>query len=149
MATDWNAIYENSIARRSGAAKRKAQPKQKPFNPELGATEAKIIRQATKPLNKTEKRFVLNVLEPWLREGKIQRVCPHESYGLPAGNGSKYHPDFPVWRDSRLVCYEVKGTFIRDDAIAKLKACASANPEIEFWLYQWTKNGWLCQRVES
>ena len=109
----------------------------------------RIINSPQEKLNKTETRFKLEWLDVWLRDGAIDRVCRHESYKLPCGAGTWLAPDFPTWKDNRLTCYEIKGAFIREDAIAKLKACASLNPEIAFYLCQWKGGRWLIQKVEA
>ena len=109
----------------------------------------RIINSPEEKLNKTEARFKLEYLSLWLHDGTIDRICKHESYKLPCGAGTWIAPDFPTWKDGRLTCYEVKGGFIREDAIAKLKACATINPEITFYICQYKAGQWIIQKVEK
>lgn len=111
--------------------------------------QKRIINSPESKLNKTEARFKREWLDVWIHEGAIDRLCRHESYKLPCGAGTWLAPDFPTWKDGRLTCYEVKGAFIREDAISKLKACATVNPEITFYLCQYKGGKWIIQKVEA
>lgn len=109
--------------------------------------EPQIIRQKTKPLNKTEERFRLTYLETWIRDGTIDRYGDHESITLRLANGARFSPDFPTWKDGRLTFYEVKGAKIWDDAKDRLKFAPKAFPEFKFFVCRWKKGEWTIQEV--
>lgn len=111
------------------------------------APEPRIIQQSRKPPNQTEERFRLAYLEAWVRDGEIDRYGEHESIRFQIGNGVTLCPDWPAWKDGRLILFEVKGAFIREDATVKLKCFARAYPEHELWLYQWRGGEWISQKV--
>lgn len=135
MSTWQDALYEAH------------QKKQSAQTVQPTATTTKVIRQADRTLNKTEARFRLDKLLPWLATGEIDRVGEHESVRFAIGNGVTFAPDWPAWKDGRLRFYEVKGAFIREDAIVKLKCFATQYPEHELWLYQWKGGDWIVQRI--
>ncbi len=107
----------------------------------------KIVQQKTKQPNKTELRFKMVYLELWKLTGEIDAYGEHESIRLDIGNGVRFSPDWPTWKDGRLSFYEVKGARIWEDAIVKLKTAARSYPYITFWLYQWKDNQWFEQKI--
>lgn len=112
----------------------------------MGKTQ-KVIRQSSRELNKTEERFRLTYLETWLRTGVIDRYGAHESITLRLGNGARFSPDFPTWKDGKLTFFEVKGAKVWDDAKDRLKFAPVAYPEFRFFVYQWKKGEWITQEV--
>lgn len=107
----------------------------------------KVIRQSSKQPNKTEERFRLTFLEAWVRDGTIDRYGAHESITLKLANGMTLRPDWPVWKGGVLSFFEVKGAFVYEDAIIKLKAFPIAYPEHKLTIYQWKKGEWIIQEV--
>jgi hypothetical protein len=80
-------------------------------------------------LNKTERRFRDQVLEPAWASGRILEYW-REPVKLRLAPRTYYTPDFlvaerpcPDWTPSRLVFLEIKG-FMRDDAAVKVKVAA-------------------------
>lgn len=94
-------------------------------------------------MNNTEARFANEKLE--LNENVLE--WHFESINLRLGPNTFYRPDFVVnMKDGRSIVMEVKGGFIRDDAIAKFHAAALRYGLIWiFELWQYTKrDGWKC-----
>ena len=59
-------------------------------------------------------------------------------------------PDFLVMlADGTLEFHEVKGGFVRDDSLVKLKVAASLYPLFRFVLCEKHRNGWTCHTVSS
>lgn len=106
-----------------------------------------IIRQSTKEPNKTEQRFFLDKLAPWEAMGELDEIGDHESIVLKLANGLTLRPDWPTWKSDKLTFYEVKGGFIREDSIIKLKMAASKYPRFGFFLCQWKGGEWTIQEV--
>jgi hypothetical protein len=98
--------------------------------------DGKIIKQDKKAPNKTELRFESEFLTPWKASGEIDNYDPHEYITLSIGNGVRYTPDWSSWKDGKLTCYEIKGAYMHDDAIVKLKTAAHIYPYIKFRLFQ-------------
>lgn len=107
-----------------------------PVSPQKG------IRTAPEPKTSPERSMAA-----WLRrqqsEGQVL-LWRFEGVCLQTG-GSRYTPDFAVWRtNGTFVLIEVKGPYIRDDALVKFKLMSAGYPEAwaRFELWQLKKDGW-------
>jgi len=59
------------------------------------------------------------------------------------GRGRKYTPDFKVIDNNNdVVYYEVKGGFIREDAMLKFEWAAMLNPDAVFIMMQYKRRQW-------
>ena len=140
MKSRWqDDIYEAAMAKKA-----KANSASKP---DVASASAQIIRQSKKEPNKTERRFLNEYLNIWKHEGRIDEIGEHESITLRLANGSRYSPDWPNWKDGRLTFYEVKGAFIREDAIKAIKSAANKYRHCGFVLYQYAGGEWAFQEV--
>lgn len=115
---------------------------------------SQVIRQSGRRPNKTEIRFELDYLKPWLLARDILSY-EYEAITLKIANGCRFTPDWYVvdWIEpdgfAKVIFYEIKArNMIWDDAIVKLKVAASKYPQFEFWLCAWeAKTGWQIQGV--
>lgn len=90
-------------------------------------------------LNKTETRYAQD-LEYRKRAGEIAD-WKFEAIKLRLADMTTYTPDFAVWQnDGTLDFHEVKGGFIRDDALVKLKVAAEIYKYHRFLLVQYKKD---------
>ncbi len=80
-------------------------------------------RQIPGQMNKTEQAFANLYLEPKVRTGELLE-WKFEPVSLRLADNTFYRPDFMAIYPDRICIYEVKGTFARDDAIAKWKIAA-------------------------
>lgn len=61
-----------------------------------------------------------------------------------------YSPDFMVQLSDRTMeIHEVKGGYVRDDAMVKLKAAAHIYPQFRFVMMQKTRHGWERREIKS
>ena len=101
-------------------------------------------RPIPKPaMNKTEARY-RQQLELQRHAGEIINFWfePSKWKVSPDFNGT-YTPDFLVLRsDHSLLFVEVKGKYIREDALAKFKAAAGMYPCLAWKMMQWTGSVW-------
>ena len=88
-------------------------------------------------LNKTEQEFAdrLNNLS------EIQ-YWQFESLTFKLGHRCTYTPDFVAVTQDEIRIYEVKGGFIREDAIVKFKAAADKFPQFRWILAQKKRGQW-------
>lgn len=167
MATDWTAFVEANPHRLKGAKPQvrfathyDTIPHVDCQDPERcdcecpGCAKVKIgppqiVRQRMKEPNATERRFELEYLKPWLHIGQIDRYGEHESIRMDIGSGVTLCPDWPIWKDGKLSFVEVKGGFLRDDAVVKLKCFPRVYPEHPLWLYQWKGGIWIPQLMRA
>jgi len=89
-------------------------------------------------LNKTERRY-LDIL----RERFPNRPIMIQSITLRVAHNTKYTPDFAYSYGAALMFVEVKGGFVRDDAIVKLKTAANKFPQFTFIKAQYKKGKWI------
>jgi hypothetical protein len=106
-----------------------------------------IIKQSRKEPNKTELRFEMEYLKPWLAAGEIDEIGEHESITLRLANGLRYSPDYPTWKNDRLTFYEVKGERVWEDSIKSLKIAANKYTHCRFFIYKYVKGQWIWQEV--
>lgn len=107
--------------------------------------QGRRIRQRTAPLmNQTEKRFYM-----WFGGPTASPPIHIQALTFRLANGVTYRPDFAGFYDNgTLACFEVKGPWMTDDAVAKLKMAASVYPQIEWSLCSATaRNEWTMQRI--
>lgn len=106
-------------------------------------TTKKRIRQSSKPLsNKLETEF-----GAWLHGTYPLATIAEQAITFRLANGVKYTPDWIVFGNIFVSCFEVKGKHTWDDAIVKVKVAASLYPDIR-WLMVWKLNGeWMMQSV--
>lgn len=86
-------------------------------------------------MNKTERRFMEEVLEPLLATRSIARYA-FEPLKFRLAGRTFYTPDFLVsaaW-GRRPAMVDVKGGYIREDASIKIKVAAAAFPEFRWML---------------
>lgn len=86
-------------------------------------------------LNKTEAAF-LAILRSRGHTVKIHALT------FKLAHNTRYTPEFFVVEDGRLVIWEVKGGFIREDAWIKLKTASRLFPEFVFKMAQLDKGQW-------
>lgn len=114
-----------------------------PFQPDDGkaASKPKRIRQRTKPLmNRLEQEFYDTQIHPALRyQVHAQAVT------LLIGNGVRYTCDF--FNLTTQVADEVKGEWMVDDAVVKLKMAATVFREITFRLNWKHEDEWQQQII--
>ena len=92
-------------------------------------------------MNKTESRFA-DQLSMLKHTGSLSWY-EYEAIKLKLAPKTFYTPDFvAVDKTGQVIVYEVKGGFIRDDAIVKLKIAARLFPMFRFKLCQWKNKQW-------
>jgi hypothetical protein len=111
------------------------------------AKPKRVIRQSRKKPNKTEARFEIDYLKLWMATGFIADYG-FEAVTLRLANGLRYTPDWwTVNSAGQTTFYEVKGGYIREDAIAKLKMAATQFRNYTFLLCVWSKGEWFIEQV--
>lgn len=95
-------------------------------------------------LNKTESRFLARLIQenPGVKIG-IQSLT------IKIAHDCRYTPDFWHMTANGLIFYEVKGPFIREDSIIKLKAAAAMFQEFRFTLAQWKDGKWTTKTIPT
>jgi len=99
-------------------------------------------------MNKTEARYAL-ILEARKRLGEIQDYA-FGAVTLKLATDTRYTPDFLVWRRGigAIEFHEVKGGFMREDALIKLRVAVKQYPMFRFTLCRFTKGAWYVEIVE-
>lgn len=94
-------------------------------------------------MNKTEQRYLAEVLEPAVADGTY-RSARFEALKLRLAAKTFYSPDFQVVNDEtgEIELHEVKG-FWEDDARVKIKVAAAQFPEFRFVAVQYKKGQWV------
>lgn len=91
-------------------------------------------------MNKTEARYAAD-LEMRKRIGEIQDYR-WQPLRLKLGLNCTYDPDFLVlMADGTVEFHEIKGGYITDDAMVKVKVAANLFPWFVFRLFQYTRKG--------
>jgi hypothetical protein len=125
----------------SGARLRVQKGPQAKPRPQGPQTQAKAQPRASK-LNKTEQRYA-DILERRKMAGTLQDYYVQE-ITVKIGDDCRYTPDFCVIEmDGTLTFIEIKGGFVREDAIVKFRAAAKQFWWAKFEMHQWTGGGWL------
>jgi hypothetical protein len=92
-------------------------------------------------LNKTERRYA-DILQARWDRGEIQEYLTQE-ITLKIGEDCRYTPDFCVIELGGTITFiEIKGGFVREDAIVKFRAAAKQFWWARFEMIQYTKTGW-------
>jgi hypothetical protein len=92
--------------------------------------------------NKTELRFLGDVLEPMVAAGELVRV-EYEAITFHVHGVARYTPDFVGWLpDGRIHCFEVKGAHVREQDRVRWKAHSRARPWVWWSLHQWREGKW-------
>jgi len=100
--------------------------------------------------SKTEARFVQEIAEPLLHEGKIKAWYFEPCKGLYLCARTSYTPDFLLWMAAgQQVFVEVKGALIRAKDWEKTKFAAKCYPCWQFELWQWKGGHWRCKQVPN
>jgi len=100
--------------------------------------------------SKTEARFVQEIAEPLLYEGKIKAWFFEPCKGLYLCARTSYTPDFLLWMAAgQQVFVEVKGALIRAKDWEKTKFAAKCYPCWQFELWQWKGGHWRCKQVPN
>lgn len=103
--------------------------------------------------SKTEARYA-QLLDQWQRAGVLTQWW-YEPWSLQVGGrvgtgrSSFYRPDFLLQRPGTtlLECVEVKGSWVRDRALDKVKAAAIRFPCLLFTLAVWNRQQWTQTRI--
>lgn len=107
------------------------------------ATKRRIPGQ----MNKTEQAYSL-ILEARKRNGEI-RDWRYEELTLKLAKDTRLTVDFMVIAaDDTIEMHEIKGSFVREDAWAKLKIAATLFP-FRFLLAQYKAKTWTISEVEA
>ena len=91
-------------------------------------------------MNQTESKYALR-LEGKRRAGEIQEYW-FDAINLRLGDNCHYRPDFLVLlSDGTVECHEIKGGFITDDAVVKIKVAAEKFPFV-FRMFIYKGKAW-------
>lgn len=112
MATDWNAIYEATVAKQAG----------KPALPKAKGRQRHVSGQ----MNQTEKAHAEN-LDKRILAGEVSAYW-FEQVTFKIAEDCRYTPDFMVMLASgEIEIHETKGHW-EDDALVKIKVAAALLP---------------------
>lgn len=114
------------------------QRQAKPGVPNRSPARKAAVRPKQTPgqMNKTEARYLHQVLEPGVAAGRYCRVR-FEAIRLKLAERTHYTPDFMVINASgEIEFHEVKGGRIEEDAKLKFKLAAELYPEYHWKLVQ-------------
>lgn len=126
------------------------QPKAPVQGPRAPNSQYALGRLPPGVMNKTEERFLREVVEPMMRSGQLLWWA-FEGIKLRLAPKTFLTPDFAVMREGGLIeLHDVKGAehLIEEDALVKLKVAADRFP-FEFFLTWPTKNRltWAHRRI--
>ena len=98
------------------------------------------------PMNKTEKRYAQEVLDPRVWTGELV-TWKFEAVKLKLAYRTWYTPDFwTIAPDGRMEMIEIKG-FLQDDAAVKYKIAREAFPIFEWRMIRRVKGEWVEVRI--
>ncbi len=101
---------------------------------------AKAGRLPKNEMNKTEAKYAW-ILEMQMRNGEILDY-KFEKVKLILGDNLTYTPDFMVIEKDMTIRFdEIKGGFIRDDAVAKYKMACEVFQHFHFRMIQYDRQG--------
>lgn len=93
-------------------------------------------------MNKTERRYRDEILEPALRVGLIRKYR-FEAINIRLGERTFHRPDFyVVTAEGEIQIHEIKGGFVREDARMKFKTAAAEYSEWRWQMWQWKDGRW-------
>lgn len=91
-------------------------------------------------MNQTEAKYA-GMLEARKQAGEISYYC-FDGINLRIGENCHYWPDFLVMlADGSLECHEVKGGYMTDDSLVKIKVAAEKYP-FQFRMFKYEKKQW-------
>lgn len=109
--------------------------------PQVVVEDAPRIVVPKSTQNKTEAAFGL-ILEAQARRGDILRYR-FQPVTLRLGDDCRYTPDYMVEREAgKPEFVEIKGGFVRDDALVKFKVAKEMHDWADFSMWQKFKGGW-------
>lgn len=131
---------QTGIKSKSSAVTPVAEPTKRA---DKSGSQPRKILSAEDKLNKTEKMLLVLLRAMYLNpSGSAPVNVRIQAIRLELAPNCTYTPDFSVWFMGKMIFYEAKGAFVRDDAIVKLKTAARLYPEFDFWLCQRKNNKW-------
>ncbi len=96
-------------------------------------------------MNKTEAEYGMMIHAEWHKGAVLW--WGFEQVTLKIGPNCRYNPDFVLMRSNgQIEFHEVKGGFIRDDSMVKLKAAAEKFPFV-FKLAQKKNGRWTVEEI--
>lgn len=100
-------------------------------------------------MNRTERRYAMEVLEPQRMAGQIKRWV-FEPFAIKLAPRTFYRPDFLLWlpEPCSLEIHEIKGAWT-DSARVKVKVAAAANPWFRFVCVYRVKGAFAYEEVPS
>lgn len=108
--------------------------------------KARRVRRVPGKMNKTERAYA-DQLDLAVHAGQI-RGWLYEPLSFRLADRTSYCPDFLVFElDDSLTVTEVKGGFMRDDGIVKLKVAAELYPWIRWRLAQYKNRTWTIKEI--
>lgn len=136
-----DALVQDLVARgRLPSAALSGRPAAKASTP---VAELPKLRRGRAP-NKTETRWLQR-----LAADPSVLSATYEGVTLRLADGVRYTPDvFVVYRDGSLGLDEVKGAYVRPDALVKLRIAVSQYPAFRWRLAMWRRGEWLV-RIEA
>jgi len=99
----------------------------------------KPITDRPSPMNKTEQRHA-NMLDA-LKHTKEILDWRFEPLKFKLAPSTYYTPDFLVIKRDCFEIHEIKGGFVRDDALVKVKTAVDMFPWFRWKMYKYTKEG--------
>lgn len=96
----------------------------------------KLVLKHTQQMNKTEAAFFAR-----LQAERFTNIH-YESMKFRLAEKCWYTPDFTAEGERGICCFEVKGGFVRDDAVVKFKVARQLYPHIHWEMWQLTRAGW-------
>lgn len=103
-----------------------------------------VAQKPRKPLlNKTESRFL-----DLLKAEQPNKYVGCQNITFLLAPDLRYTPDFWIaYPDAKLTFWEVKGAFIREDGMVKLKTAAAMFPMFIFIMAQWKDGKWTTKTI--
>lgn len=98
-------------------------------------------------MNKTEAAYSRR-LESLKLAGEI-KAWRFEALTFRLAHRCSYTPDFMVVTRSEIQIHEVKGGYIREDALIKWKLAAELHPEFRFFLCRYVHGQWQVEEYRS
>jgi len=93
-------------------------------------------------MNQTERRYYDRFIRPALLVGELKKSL-YEAVTFKLGHNCRYTPDFlNVYPSGEIVIVEIKGGFIRDDAMVKFKSAADKYSFFSWRMMQFKNGVW-------
>lgn len=112
----------------------------------VAGKRVRVRKSVEERLNKTEKR--------WLDVLRMRRfpLIAIQDITLRLGDDCRFTPDFftvPTTIADRLTFWEVKGGFVREDAMVKLRVAARVHQWARFVMAQWKDGRWTETEINA